>query len=235
VQSAIAYVGASAQNRSQPVVVVVISNAWIDPDGIGDFLDRQRAVERFIRDDETAVVYLEFTRAGVYRGLSYSFGPGNGCGFCASDAVSTVKLENGKLVGTLKGKEIERPFEVNIDVPIMSDDHGAPLPDDGGEPGKAYLAYHAALAKSDSEALRSTLSLRRVEVWNRANVAGLMNAYLGYLVSEHPQAVHVTRGWASATKASLVIEGIGENGPIQGEVLLLNENGLWHVEQEVFE
>ena len=59
--------------------------------------------------------------------------------------------------------------------------------------------------------------------------------YLAYLLSEHPRAVHVARAWASPFKASLLIEGIGEGGPVEGEVLLLNENGIWHVEQEVIE
>lgn len=236
VQSAIAFVGPSVRDNMQQMLIVVISNAWIDPDSISDFLDRRRAVERLLKDDETALVYLEFSRTGAYRGLNYSFGVGNGCGFCASEATSTVKFANDRLVGTLKGKDELRLFDVNIDVPVMTDDHGAPLAEGGGPPGEAYNAYHRALLKSDADGLRPTLTVRRLESWNRANIAGVMDQYLGYLQSEHPsQAVHVVNGWASPYKATLLIEGISDGRPVEGEVVLLNENGVWHVDQEFFE
>ncbi len=41
-----------------------------------DFLDRKRAFEKLIKDEETAVVYFEFSPQGRYRGLSYYFGSG---------------------------------------------------------------------------------------------------------------------------------------------------------------
>jgi hypothetical protein len=236
VQSAIAYIGQSAQDRSEQVITVVISNAWMDPDGIADFFDRHRAVERLIKDEETVVVYLEFTREGAYRGISYAFAQGNRCNFCATDAASTVALQNGRLVGGIEGIEELRPFEVKIDVPIMNDDHGAPLPADGGPPATAYLAYHSAIVNKDPGALRPTLSIRRLEVWNRASMAGLLDEYVNYLASEHPtKDLQIARGWASESKATLIVEGMSESGPVGGEVLLLNENGIWHVEQEVIE
>src|SRR5262245_55584990 len=56
VQSAIAFVGPSVRDNMQQMLIVVISNAWIDPDGIADFLDRRRAVDRLLKDGETALV-----------------------------------------------------------------------------------------------------------------------------------------------------------------------------------
>jgi hypothetical protein len=77
------------------------------------------------------VRYLEFTPQGRWHGLSYYFGLGNGCGFCTSEVASTVKLTDGKLVGTLKGTEKDRPFTVTLNIPVTSDDHGPALPADG--------------------------------------------------------------------------------------------------------
>ena len=43
-------------------------------------------------DDESKVVTFEFDADGKYRGLSYYFGPGVGCGFCYDSKVgSTVR------------------------------------------------------------------------------------------------------------------------------------------------
>ena len=172
VQSAIAYVGKSALDKSEPSLVVAISNAWVDPDRIADFVDRRRAIEKLINDGDTGVVYLEFTLQGAYRGLSYAFGPDDGCGFCMSEATSTVTPENGRLVGRVTSGGSNRPFDVNLEVSVRSDDHGAALPAGGGEPGQAFLAYHGSLVNRDPVALRSTISLRRVEVWNRASRGG---------------------------------------------------------------
>src|SRR5437870_5124502 len=131
----------------------------------GAWLVWRRAVDKRIKDDDTGVVYFEFRPDGSYRGLSYYFAPGNGCGFCTSEVVSTVKLSGGKLAGALKGTEKDRPLDVSLNVPVMSDEHGTALPADGGAPGAAYLAYHMALVKRDRAALQPLLSLDRQQSW----------------------------------------------------------------------
>src|SRR5207253_7311544 len=143
VRSAIAFKGKSYLGADD-VLIVAVTNAKVHGDALADYYDRKRAVEKRIKDDDTGVVYFEFRPDGRYKGLSYYFASGNGCGFCSGDVVSTVRLAGGKLLGMLKGSEPERMFEVTLDVPVMSDDHGTALPVDGGAPGAAYLAYHAA-------------------------------------------------------------------------------------------
>jgi hypothetical protein len=234
VASAVAWNGSSFFEKKDPALVVAISNARVTPGGIADFLDRKRAFEKLIKDDETAVVYLEFSPQGRYRGLSYYFGSGNGCGFCSGDVTSTVKLANGKLAGTLKNAEKDRPFEVSLDVPVLTDEHGAALPADGGAPGKAYLAYHAALVKHDANALKPTLSPGRVEVWERSQKKGNLDGYVTFLSKDHPlKSVKVTKGFATADKASLVIDGESSAGKVTGEVFLVHKNGAWGVDEEL--
>jgi len=230
---AIAFNGTSAFDTSQPAIIVAASNRKLVPT-LSDYLDRRRAIDTLVKNESTAIVYFEFTPDGRFHGLSYYFEQGNGCGFCTSEVASTVKLANGRLTGTLKGTEKSRPFAITIDVAIMNDDHGAALPAGGGAPGKAYLAYHAALNKHDAAALRPTLTAGKMEVWDRAKKDGELNDYVQYLLDKHLMtSLTIIRGWAKADVAALVVEGDGPAGKLSGEVLLLLEKGAWVVDSEV--
>jgi hypothetical protein len=60
----------------------------VRPAALDDYYDRQHAIDTLFADDESRVVYFELDDAGRYHGLSYYFGPGDGCGYCFD---STVK------------------------------------------------------------------------------------------------------------------------------------------------
>ena len=230
---AVAFKGTSTLNATEPAIIVAVSNQNLAAT-LSDYVDRRRAIDALVKNDETAVVYFEFTPQGRYRGLSYYFEPGNGCSFCSSDVVSTVKLVNGKLAGTLAGNEKSRPFNVSLDVTVMDDDHGAVLPADGGAPGKAYLAYHAALRKRDPVALRPTLTSGKMTVWDRSKKNGELAEYVDYLAGQHMlTSVRIKKGWSRAEVANLLVEGDGPAGALSGEILLLREKGAWVVDSVV--
>jgi hypothetical protein len=230
---AVAFKGASTLNATEPANIGAVSNRNLVAT-LSDYIDRRRAIEALVKNDETAVVYFEFTPAGRYRGLSYYFEPGNGCSFCSSDVVSTVKIVNGKLAGNLTGTEKGRPFNVSLDLTVMDDEHGAVLPADGGAPGKAYLAYHAALRKRDAVALRPTLTSGQVTIWDRSKKNGELAEYVDYLANQHLlTSVRIKKGWARADVANLLVEGDGPAGTLSGEILLLREKGAWVVDSVV--
>ena len=234
VAGGVAFNDQSSLDSESPVILVAISNTRLNVEAIGDFVDRRRAIEQLVKDDETPIVYLEFTPQGRWRGISYYLASGNGCGYCTSEVASTVKLSNGRLIGNVKGTEKDRPFNVTLDVAVLSDDHGAVLPADGGAPGKAYLAYHAALVKRDAQAVRRTLSPGNLELYDGAQKKNDLDSYLSYLAGKHPmKAVKITRGWATPTKASLLVEGESSVGKVAGEVFLINSQGNWGVDEEL--
>lgn len=234
-KSAIAYRGKSFLGTGDALIVAV-TNARVYPDALAEYYDRRRVVEKRVKDDDTGVVYFEFRPDGSYRGLSYYFAQGNGCGFCSSEVASTVRLANGKLTGSLKGTEKDRPFDLTIDVPIMSDDHGAPLAADGGAPGVAYLAYHQALLKRDRPALKQLLSADQRQTWARAEQKGQLDAFIDYLASEHPEkTLRIAKGFAKSDTAVLLVAGESTAGKLTGEVLLMKEQGVWHVDDELME
>jgi hypothetical protein len=118
----------------------------------------------------------------------------------------------------------------------MTDDHGAPLPADGGAPGQAYLAYHAALAKADRPALLPTLSRDQQQYWAEVERKGKLGAWLYAMAEAHPtKSVAIVKGYATASKAVLLIAGSASSGKVEGEVLLLREGDAWRVDDEITE
>jgi hypothetical protein len=236
VKGGVAFTGTSSFDSQVAVILVAITNTGLSVEAIADFVDRKRAIEQLVKDDETPIVYLEFTPQGRWRGLSYYLASGNGCGYCTSEVKSSVTLANGRLTGNVTGTERDRPFNVSLDIPVLSDDHGQALPADGGAPGKAYLAYHAALLKRNAAALKATLSPGNLETFARAEKNKDLDDYLSFLAEKHPmKSVKLTRGWSTAAKASLLIEGESAIGKVSGEVFLINTKGVWGVDEELID
>jgi hypothetical protein len=121
VKSAVAFRGRSSFDK-EDVLMVAVTNAGIKADVLRGYYDRARAVDKRVKDDETGVVLFEFGKDGAYRGYSFYFAPGNGCGYCGGGNVSTVKLAGGRLKGTLKDSGNDRSFDIALDVPFLSED-----------------------------------------------------------------------------------------------------------------
>jgi hypothetical protein len=233
--SAVAFRGKSFNNQGDALIVAV-TNARVKSAAIGDYVDRRRVIESRVKDRNTGVVYFEFKPDGTYRGLSYYFTQGNGCGYCSGDTASTVKLTDGMLSGKLKGTGTERSFDITLAVPVLSDAHGPALPADGGAPGRAYLDYHAALTKPDRAALKPLLSQDQQESWAGSEKDGKGSEFLQALLDVHPvTSVRITQGFATPDKAVLLFTGESPAGKIVGEALLLNEGGAWRVDDEITE
>ncbi len=235
VGSSIAYRGKSLLDK-EDVVIVVISNGYFDPKWTGGYFDRTRMIEKRWITDRNAVVYLEFKPDGAYKAHHFHFKSGNNCGYCAGNlgVASTVKIANGRVAGTLRIKDNEKVADVKIDTPILSDDHGPALPAGGGEPGKAYMAYHEALAGGQPAKIRPTLSKENGKDLDEAVKRGRAADMVGQFTEEHPtKSVKILRGWSKGDTAVLLWEG--EKGQIKltGEAVLVREGGRWVVDDEI--
>jgi hypothetical protein len=234
IRGGLAFTGKSNFDGQTPVILVAITNTKLNVEGLADFVDRKRAIEHLVKDDETPIVYLEFTPQGRWRGVSYYFASGNGCAYCTTDATANVQLAKGRLTGTVNNKEKDRPFDITLDIEVLNDNHGAALPGDGGAPGEAYLAYHAALVKGNAAALKPTLSPGNLEVFARAEKNNDLDGFVSYLAEKHPvKSVKIIQGWATAEKASLLVQGESAIGKVSGEVFLINTKGVWGVDEEL--
>lgn len=78
--------------------------------------------------------------------------------------LTLTRNDGNRIEGTLRSKE-KKPSATFVDLKFALDlgspDLGTPLPTDGGEPGKAYRAYDAALVKGDVEGV-SKLMMKMV-------------------------------------------------------------------------
>jgi hypothetical protein len=234
IRSAVAYRAKSFRDKGTDALIVAVTNARVRPQAVADYFDRHLAIEKHIKIAQTGVVYLEFDLDGTYRGLSYHLQPGNSCRFCGTEATSRVKLAGRRLSGSLVDRDPERSFDITLNVPVLADEHGSVLGSGGGAPGKAYLAYHAALIKRDRTALKALLSTEQLKTWADTEKKGTLDQFMGDLLSEHPQkSVQVERGFATNEKAVLLISGETQAGRLSGEVILVRENDGWRVDDEI--
>jgi hypothetical protein len=239
IKDAYAFRGTPTLGGKEKVIVAVISNRGFVQSAIDGYWDRRRALNRYFKDEQTGLVFFEFSLDGRYRGLSYYFESENGCGYCADpDVQSNVRLANGRLIGKLvfpKGKDPNRSFDVSLDVPVSSDDFGKSQGPGGGEPGKAYLAYHRALSGKDEKAIASLLSEERRATWAEAQAKGTGGQFLTFLREDHPAEVRVTDAFIKGDQALLLIEGKGAVGPIIGEAQFSRQQGVWRFEEETID
>lgn len=218
----------------EPGILVAVSNAEFRPQYIDYYWDRKNAIDRFFKDDQTAVVYFHFDTEGKYKGLEYYFGSGNGCGFCSDPKVrSTVEKNSGRLTGklTYASEEDQRSFDLEIDVPIAFESYGTPLAADGGVPAAAYAAFHSALDGVSEATLGQLMPLVSAEVASTLSEHGF--DYVGYLGRSHPSSYRFVRGWTREDRALLLLEGTSDLGPVTVEAHLLEEQGQWKFDQEV--
>lgn len=240
IHGAYAFWDKSSGTDDDPVLCVAVSNAEFVSDALDGHFDRRHAIGTLFASDEVKVVYFEFAEDGRYRGLSYYFASGDGCGYCYDSKVrSTVKARGGRLAGTIAYKDDAREFDVTLDVPVPPKMWGDPLPADGGAPGRAFIAYAAALAGEDREAVREVLDAAQKERWDRHAAQEDLDEFFQYLwddVHDRMKTIRLTGGFERGDRAVVLFEG---SSPIldhlYGEALLRRENGRWLVHGEMVE
>ncbi len=235
VASSVAYRGKSLLDK-EDVIVVAISNSHFDLPWMAMFHDRTRMIEKRFTGGDTAVVYLEFRPNGSYKAHHFHFKSGNNCGYCAGNmgVASTVKIAGGRIAGTIKITDTDKTANVRIDTPILSDDHGPALPAGGGDPGKAYLAYHEALVTGVPAKVTPHLSRENARYIDEAVKKGKGAQMMKNYTSEHPtKAVTIVRGWSKGDTALLLWEGETSILKLTGEAVMVREGGRWVVDEEL--
>jgi hypothetical protein len=145
-----------------------------------------------------------------------------------------VKIANGRIAGTLKGKDESRTFDVVFDLSITPDDHGAQLPADGGAPARPIAV--TTTRSRDAKALRLILSDALREYLDAAAKKGKAAAEMNDWAKEHPDnSVKIIKGFSNGDRAVLLIDGTSSVLKLTGEVVLVNEEGSWRVDDELTE
>ena len=77
----------AASGGKDRVVKVVVSNAEFRAELLDDWQDRRAAIREFFTSDSVKIVTFDFDADGKYRGYSYYFASGDGCGWCYDSTV----------------------------------------------------------------------------------------------------------------------------------------------------
>lgn len=218
----------------EPGILVAVSNAGFVAEALDRDYDRRHMIDTYFRDDETPVVYFHFSPRGEYRGASYYFESGNGCGFCFDGSVlSKVKVDQGRIHGTLKlaGKPDDLQFDLSFDVPVAPTDYGKPLPAGGGDPGKAYAAVHAAMVAWDYPAAKPYFT-DEVQADYPEHAEEIVQSFR----KDHPdKSFRIVRGFTKGERALLLVEGETAYGKVKTEAQLVREKGTWRLLSEVLQ
>jgi hypothetical protein len=211
---------------------VAVSNSAFLPEALDEHYDRGHAISTLFVDEDTKVVYFEFDESGKYHGLSYYFESGDGCGYCYDSQVkSTVRAAGGRLKGEISYAGDDRRFQIALDLPIPPRSWGEPLPKDGGEPGKAFLAYHAALEKRDKKAILALSDADMKKRFLDYEKQGKLDGYLDYRWhDEHSdlKTIAITGGYLRGDHAVVLFDASNAYiDHLYGEAILRREGGAW--------
>ena len=229
-----------ASGGNDRVVKVAVSNAEFRADLLDDWHDRGAAVREFFASDTVRVVTFDFDADGKYRGYSYYFASGDGCGWCYDSTVrSTVRGADGRLRGSIAfdGGAGAVAFDVKFDVPIPAKTWGAALPAGGGDPGRVFLAYHKALAAGDAGALKAMSDRHGKDLLAKHQTQGDLAEYLDYRWNDmhyRMQTVRVVGGFARGDRAVVLFDGSSKLfDALHGEATLRRDGGSWLVSDEL--
>ncbi len=229
---------------------------WADPEAAGKFrlgvilasvkpdvsvgsgqLEPLDAIASALPDD-TASIRLSLSEEDGKIGISHVFvSPG---GFNTSgDGDEKISIAGGRIKGGWKfapksffDDTYEADFSFDLAL-VEIKDPGTPLPAGGGEPGKAYAAYIAALVKGDVEGVKKALG--EGGGWRFAWLED-DNAKARALEDEalhKPVKVTISGGWVDGDRAQLKVEGPGRfGGNFKGRVMMQREDGAWKVAEQ---
>ena len=235
VVSAYAFKHTSFMDEDEEAILVAVSNAHFVPDMVNRYYDRRWLLENYHRDEQTGVVFFELRPNGTFRGLSYELMPGNGCGYCSSGEMkSTVEIKGDRLVGRLSSEESDRPYDIEIDVPVQGNDYGESAPADGPL-AKSYLEYHQAMIDGDESTLKQRFSEYQLGIWRELEGEGNGQAFLRSWRDDHPQEVTIKRVFEGPENALILIEGQWKGIDVKGEAVLVKQGGAWKVDDHVLQ
>jgi len=154
----------------------------------------------------------------------------------SGDGKESISISGGRITGSWKvgPKEFfddtyEADFRFSLPLVDLKDP-GKPLAAGGGDPGKAYTAYIAAVAKGDIEGIKKALA--ESSSWrfswledDKAKARALEDEAL-----HKPVRVTISGGWIDGDRAMIRVEGPGRfGGTYAGRVMMQREGGAWKV------
>jgi len=227
-------------------VRVMLASKALDAAAVEATLDFRQAVQAQ-RGDGT-YVDLEFGNDGHWAGASYHLGGSANCGWCgdsAAGAKSQVRVEGGRLKGTLRVRpadysDHEGPVvDLTLDLPILRQTGGTPLGADGGPAGKALVACRQSVLKKDAAGARTACFAAddpRLEIVANSSEDGFWMAGFYDRESLKIPTLKITGGRTKGDWAEVLVEGKDESGQQRkGSVFLRRGPAGWRYHHDNLE
>jgi len=238
--SAYAYRGPDPFDKSKEITTIVFADKPIDAAALNDVADRGDALGDQLRSKDATRVELNLQGDGSLQNVNI-VAPGYS-GSQSGSGWYTLKLprNDGKRIeGSFRSndeadKKSGRFYEMNfaLDLP-GAPNLGTALPADGGEPGKAYRNYLAALKKGDVDALAKTMTKDRAdELIAHRNDPDfkMMFAFIQGSAIRDPKVV---KGFSKGDTATLELSGKdGDGQSATSNVTMQKEGGSWKLAKE---
>ena len=224
--------------------VMVFTNVKLDKAKIGEAPDKEDAVRDQVWEaDDGGKVEMHVDEENVVWALHYNRG-GSSMSQSGSGVVELKLTTNDakRIAGTFA--LAAEPDELNCDITFDLSKTGlaeavasAPpkpvgkaLGKGGGEPGKAFLANHAAMRKGDVDAMIATAAEETAAQMRAAKSEPDFPAMLEMMKAFAPATVTVVSGEDFGDTATLKIEGADESGEkMYGTTRMAKEGGTWKV------
>lgn len=238
--SAYAFRAPDPFDKTKQITTVVFATKPIDAASANAAVDRGEAVSDQFRQSEATRVELNLEGDGSVQNVNI-MAPGSS-GSQSGSGWYTLKLAHNdakRIEGTFTSndqadKKSGRYYDLKFALDIAGPpDLGAALPADGGEPGKAYRAYLAALKKGDIDALAKTMTHdRSAEILAHRNDADfkMMFAFIQQSALRDPK---ITKGFSKADSATLELSGKdGDGNAATSTATMQKEAGTWRLAKE---
>jgi hypothetical protein len=209
--------------------------------------DRDDALmDQAFRADDASKLELTISPDKVITQQYLWISPGTNLSY-SSNEVGEFKpkaIGGGKVAGTYKytDDDAEGPHcELTFDIPLIGDvkdapppppPPGKPLPADGGEPGRLYLALNKAMLAGDLAALEKLMPPAQVAEMNRMRDTPEFAAQLELMQAMTPHDVRIKGGRIDGDTAWIEFDATEGDLPRSGTATLVREEGRWRMTEE---
>ena len=238
--SAYAYRGPDPFDKSKTITTVVFADKPIDAAAANAAADRGEAVGDQMRQKEATRVELNLESDGSVQNVNIN-APGSS-GSQSGSGWYTLKLVHNdakRIEGTFRSndeadKKEGRFYDLKFALDIAGPpDLGAALPADGGEPGKAYRAYLAALKKGDIDALAKTMTHERSAELLAHRSDPDFKMMFAFIQSSAMRDPKIVKGNSKGDAATLELSGKdGDGNNATSIVTMQKEGGSWRLAKE---
>jgi hypothetical protein len=237
-KSAYAYRMPDPFDKGKQITRVVFADKAIDAAALKETADRDGAIDTQLRGATRVELNLEAD--GNVQNVNTHVGDTSGSQSGSGWYTLTLKQNDDKRIeGSFRtndeaDKKSGHYYDLKfaLDLPVAPAP-GAPLPANGGDAGKAYLAYLAALKKGDIDLLAKSMSSSRSAELLSHRSDPQFKMMFGFIQSQALLGPKYIKGESKGDNATLDYDGKdGEGNKVSSTVTMVREGGAWKVEKE---